>query len=214
MQELCHSRNLVCPSDRFVIQLITARRGRVTNEHVQGLQLLIESVHNWEFVWVRHNPCTNRDLTFKNPWLPRAAEEEQLRCPVRAGSSQWHHTGQTFIRSLRNVIPNLQLRGMPGLLKAPGAWGGVGSNVLCLMRAEGSLRTLCSGAGGCRAWLPSAPLDSCVGRLLVQGIVSSPQLPLVSVPTFPLILVIPNLISTDLIFTSKSWMNMLNIIIR
>lgn len=90
VQELCHSRNLVWPSDRFVIQLVTARRGRVTNEHIQGLQPLIESVHNWEFVWVRHSPCTNRDLTFKKPWLPRAAEEEQLQCPVQAGSSQWH----------------------------------------------------------------------------------------------------------------------------
>lgn len=167
-------------------------------------------------MWVRHSPCTNRDLTFKNPWLPRAAEEEQLQCPVHAGSSQWHHTGQNFVTSttLRNAIPSLQLRGMPGLLRAPGVWGGVGSNVLCLMRAEGSVRTLCSGTGGHRAQLPSAPLGSCVGRLLVQGIISSPQLPLVSVPTFPLILVIPNLISTDLIFTSKSWMNMLNIIIR
>lgn len=40
-----------------------------------------------------------------------------------------------------------------------------------------------------------------------------PTAPPVSVPTFPLILVIPNPISTDLIFTSKSRMNMLNIII-
>lgn len=63
-------------------------------------------------------------------------------------------------------------------------------------------------------WQGSAPLGSSVGTLLVQGIISSPRLPLVSVPTFPLILVIPNPISTDLIFTSKSWMNMLNIIIR
>lgn len=37
MQELCHSRNLVRPSDKFVIQLVTARQGRVTNEHIQGL---------------------------------------------------------------------------------------------------------------------------------------------------------------------------------
>lgn len=41
-----------------------------------------------------------------------------------------------------------------------------------------------------------------------------PQLPRVSVPTSLLILVIPNLISTDFIFTSRSWMKMLNIIIR
>lgn len=43
-------------------------------------------------------------------------------------------TGQAFIPSttLRNAIPNLQLREMPGLLRAPGIWGGVGSSVLCL----------------------------------------------------------------------------------
>lgn len=45
---------------------------------------------------------------------------------------------------------------------------------------------------------------------LVQGIISSPC----QRSHLPLILVIPNPISTDLIFTSTSQMNMLNIIIR
>lgn len=43
---------------------------------------------------------------------------------------------------------------------------------------------------------------------------SPPQLPCVSVTTCPPVLVIPNLISTDFIFTSRLWMKMLNIIIR
>lgn len=85
MQALCHSRNLVRPSDRFVIQLVTERQGHVTNEHIQQaecLQSLIESVHNWELMWVRHTPCTGKDLPFKNPCLLKAAEEGQPRCPV------------------------------------------------------------------------------------------------------------------------------------
>lgn len=56
----------------------------------------------------------------------------------------------------------------------------------------------------------SSPWQQC-GDAACAG---HPQLPLVSILTFPLILVIPNPISTDLIFTSKSRMNMLNIIIQ
>lgn len=105
--------------------------------------------------------------------------------------------------------PNLQLREVPGLLRAPGIWRGVGSREFCLLRAQGSLRTPCSGIGGCRAQLPfAAAWGLCLCRAS-----SAPHSPPVSVPTFPLILVIPNPISTDLIFTSKSRMNMLNIII-
>lgn len=85
MQVLCHSRNLAHPSDRFVNGLVTERQGHVTNEHIQQaecLQSLIESVHNWELMWLRHTPCTNKDLPFKNPRLLKAAGEEQPQCPV------------------------------------------------------------------------------------------------------------------------------------
>lgn len=97
MQVLCHSRNLVRPSDRFVIQLVTERQGHVTNEHIQQaecLQSLIESVHNWELMWVRHTPCTGKDLPFKNPCKGGRGRTAVVPCPV-LGSGWWHqgHTG-------------------------------------------------------------------------------------------------------------------------
>lgn len=66
---LCHSRNLACPSDRFVIRIVTARQGHVTNEHIQRAECLwslIESVHNWELSWAGNAPCTDEDLPFRN----------------------------------------------------------------------------------------------------------------------------------------------------
>ena len=69
-------------------------RGRGTNEHIQQaerLQPLIESVHNWELMGVRHAPRTNRDLPFRNPRLRKPAEEERPRCPVPCrGAAQGH----------------------------------------------------------------------------------------------------------------------------
>lgn len=64
------------PSDRFVIPLVTEPQGHVTNEHIQHsecLQSLIESVHNWELMRVRHIHCTNKDLPFKNLRLLKAS---------------------------------------------------------------------------------------------------------------------------------------------
>lgn len=92
--------------------------------------------------------------------------------------------------------------GTPGLLRAPGSWGGVGSDVLCLVGLKAH-------PGPCAVALVISGLSSpCAGHHQL------PAAPLDSAPTFPLILVIPNPISTDLIFTSTLQMNMLNIIIR
>lgn len=67
----------------------------------------------------------------------------------------------------------------------------------------------------CGARLPSAPHGSEVRMAVVLGTVPAPpQLPCVTVPTCPPVLVIPNLISTNFIFTFRLWMKMLNIIIR
>lgn len=66
---LRRSRNLTCPSDGFVMRIVTAQQGHVTNEHIQRaecLQSLIESVHNWELTCVGNTPCTDEDLPFKN----------------------------------------------------------------------------------------------------------------------------------------------------
>lgn len=79
------------PSDRFVIPLVTEPQGHVTNEHIQHsecLQSLIESVHNWELMRVRHIHCTNKDLPFKNLRLLKASGGmvPAVPCPCQAAA--------------------------------------------------------------------------------------------------------------------------------
>lgn len=79
------------PSDRFVIPLVTEPQGHVTNEHIQHsecLQSLIESVHNWELMRVRHIHCTNKDLPFKNLRLLKASGGmvPAAPCPCQAAA--------------------------------------------------------------------------------------------------------------------------------